>query len=259
MFFAGAYSVPALIELGAKIACILHAIRNGRNLTWIWLILIFPLGGPLIYFVVEIWPDLKRGRSNLGLNVRLPQNPEKVIQRLTEELEFSNTVEKRVQLAQAYAAAGRYDEAIDTVAACLRGAFKDDPHLTLELAEIHALAGHPQEALDCLATLDRFKFKDSRAERQLLAARCHEKLDRTDEARRCYEAALETCLGEEARCSYALLLLRLGETEAAAKLFEEIVRNAKHGGGAYRRDNRDWIKQAKTQLQTLASAPPAAS
>src|SRR4029078_13192941 len=104
-----------------KVACILHVMRGNRNMTWIWLILIFPIGGPLIYFIVEILPDLKcRGRGPTGgvLNLRLPQNPTKVIARLTEELEFTNTVEKRVQLAHAYAAAGRFPEAIETISAC---------------------------------------------------------------------------------------------------------------------------------------------
>jgi hypothetical protein len=253
MYYLEAYPVPALIELFAKIACVVHVIRSGRNTHWIWLILFFPIGGPLIYFIVEILPDLKGGRrGGFGLDVRLPKNPEKAIARLTEELEFTNTVAKRVQLAHAYAAAKRFPEAIETVDACLRGVFKDDAVLTFERAKLHAAAGQHREALADLGELDRLKSKHARSERQLLAARSHERLGQIAEARAGFELAVQLSVGEEARCGYAQLLAAHGEPEEARKLFEETIRNAKHGGGAYRRLNRDWIRQAKAQLATLA-------
>lgn len=253
MYFLQAYPIPTLIELSAKIACILHVLRSNRNTQWIWLIIVFPVGGPVIYFLAEIWPDLRRGsRSSLGFNVRLPRNPEKVIARLTEELEFTNTVEKRVQLAHAYAAAKRFPEAIETVGACLRGVFKDDALLTFELAKLHFAAGQHREALESLAALDRLKSKHARYERQLLVARCHEALGQIAEARTSYEQAVLLSVGEEARYGFAQLLASQGEHDAARQLFEEILRNAKHGGGPYRRANRDWIKQAKVRSGALA-------
>ncbi len=251
MFFGG-YSIPALLELAAKVACIVHVIRQGRSLAWIWLILLFPIGGPLIYFFVEIWPDLGRGGAGRRFSFRLPQNPARTIARLTEELEYSSTVEKRVQLARAYAAAGRHPEAVDTIRACLTGVFKDDPPLTFELAEICLGAGLYQESLNALAVLDRLKFKGSRHERGVLAARCHEKLGDIAAAKAAYEEAFSTAVGEEARCRYAQLLAAAGESAKARALFEEIGRNAKHGGGNYRRLNRPWINQAKDGLAALA-------
>jgi hypothetical protein len=248
MHFIQAYPIPTLIEVAAKVACIVHVLRTNRAMQWIWLIIIFPFGGPLIYFVMEVLPDLKRGRGGLGANIRLPQNPEKAIKRLTEELEFTNTVEKRVQLAHAFAAAGRFDEAIDTISACLRGVFQDDAVLTFERAKLYVAAGKAQEALADLAALDRLKSKHARYERQLLAARCYERLGQIEAARAGYEQAVLLSVGEEARCGYAQLLAAHGEPETARKLFDEILRNAKHGGGAYRRANQEWIKQAKTQL-----------
>jgi hypothetical protein len=252
MFLGGSHSIPALIELAAKVVCIVHVIRERRNLNWIWLILFFPIGGPLIYFIFEIWPDLRSGRGGRGFEFRPPQNPAKTIARLTEELEYASTVEKRVQLARAYAAAGRHGEAVETVRACLSGVFKDDPPLTFELAEICFGAGLYQDVLDALATLDRLKFKGSRHERSVLAARCHEKLGDVVAAKAAYEESFPTAVGEEARCRYAQLLAANGERAAARALFEEIGRNAKHGGGNYRRLNREWIKQASLGLQLLA-------
>ena len=251
MFFGGSYSIPTLIELAAKVVCIAHVIRERRSLNWIWLILFFPVGGPLIYFIVGIWPDLRSSRSGRGFEFRLPQNPAKTIARLTEELEYVSTVEKRIQLARAYAAAGRHSEAVTTVRGCLSGVFKDDPPLTFELAGICFGAGLYQEALDALALLDRLNFKGSRHERSVLVARCHEKLGNVAAAKAAFEESFSTAMGEEARCRYAQLLAANGESGAARALFEEVGRNAKHGGGNYRRFNREWIQQAKAGCDAL--------
>jgi hypothetical protein len=100
--------------------------------------------------------------------------------------------------------------------------------------------------------LNRLSFKGARHERCILAARCHEKLGAIAAAKAAYEESFSTAVGEEARCRYAQLLAVAGESAAARALFAEIGRNAKHGGGNYRRLNRPWIDQAKEGLSALA-------
>jgi hypothetical protein len=250
MGFLGDYSLPWLLELAAKIACIVHVVRNGRNWLWIWLILIVPVLGWVVYFIIEVWPDLRVGRRG-GLNLKLPETSARTIARLQEELEISNTVAKRLELAQAFAAARRFDEATETLAASLRGVFRDDPLLMLELAEVHFQASRPAEALAALEALDRIKNKDGRQRRLLLAARSLQALDRMPEAREKYEAALEQASGEEPRYRLARFLAKQGEIAAARVLFEEVLRNARQGGSMYRRRNREWIDQSKASLVTL--------
>lgn len=250
MGFLGDYSLPVLLELAAKVACIVHIIRTGRNMMWIWLILFAPAIGSLVYFIIEVWPDLRAGRGG-GLNLKIPETSGRVIKRLQEELEFSNTVKKRVELAQALASAKRYDEATETLAVSLRGVFKDDPVLTLELAEVHFQAGRLADALAALDVLDRLRSKDGRQRRLLLTARALQGLGRTEEARERFETALEQALGEEPRCRLAQFLVAQGETEAARALFEELLKNAKQGGGVFRRHNREWIALAKDGLAVL--------
>jgi len=252
MFFSGNFTLPALLEVAAKIYCIVHIIRNDRSWLWIWLILFVPFIGPVVYFIVEILPDLKRGTRRFNVPASRPRT--RSIAKIQEELEFSNTVEKRAELARALAAAKRYPEAIETLRECLRGAFKDDPLLVMELAEIHFMAGEHQDALGCLETLDRVQYKDHRSSRHILAARSQEMLGSIDRAKRSYELALETAIGDEARCRYALLLAKNGETGAARKLCQEILGSAKHAGGAYRRENREWIDQARTLMDSLGAS-----
>ncbi len=250
MGFLRNYSLPGLLLLAVQIACIVHVVRNGRNTMWIMLILFAPGIGAAVYFIIEVWPDLRAGRSG-GLNLQIPETSGRTIKRLQEELDFSSTVKKRVELAQALASARRYDEATETLAVSLRGVFKDDPVLTLELAEVHFQAGRHVEVLAALDTLDRLKSKDGRQRRLLLAARSRQGLGRNGEARAFFDAALEQASGEEPRCRLAQFLVAQGETAAARALFAEVLKNAKQGGGIFQRHNRAWIALAKDGLAAL--------
>lgn len=248
MYFPGAYSVPAVAELILKIACIMHVVKNGRNTSWIWLIIFFPFGGSVIYFLTEMWPDIRANRSG-GFRFSLPQSPEKQIALLQEELEYSNTIENRMKLARAFVAARRFDEAVDTLNSSLRGTFKDDPLLLIAMARTQFDAERYEAVLEPLHRLNEVRSKHALAERIILQARTYEALGQIDQAKRCYDEALATTTGEEARVRYGLLLEKLGEIEGALNLFRETVAHAKRGGGAYRRYNREWIRLARTHLE----------
>ncbi|AHF90804.1 hypothetical protein OPIT5_11900 [Opitutaceae bacterium TAV5] len=244
---SGLYSIPALIELAAKAACIVHLIRTGRSYLWFWVILLLPFAGVLIYFFVEILPGLRAGRrSGGGVALKLPQTSARRIAKLKDELTFSNTIEKRVELAQCYTAAGRHDEAIGTL--------RDDPLLTWELARAHFAAGHYRETLAALAPLAAQGWRHDIPGRLLLAARAHEALGDHAAADAVYAEALKVASGQEARCRYALLLERLGRTDEARALFAETVEHARRADGRYRRMNAEWIKTARARLAALESA-----
>lgn len=244
MDFPGFYSLPAVLELAAKIFCIVHVIRTGRSYLWILLLLFLPLFGWLIYFFLEILPELRAG-SPVGAGLKLPQTSTRSIARLRSQLEFSDTTANRTQLARALAAAKRYPEALDTLNECLQGVFKDDPLLLYERAQITFAAGDYRAALADLARLDELRSRHAVPARLLLAARCHEALGDEAAALRTYEEAVAVGSGEEARCRHALLLYKTGRTEDARRLFGEIVSHARHGDRHYRRLNGEWIKIAK--------------
>lgn len=246
MDFLGIYSLPAALELAVKILCIIHVIRTDRSFLWIFLILFVPGLGPLIYFLVEILPDLRIGGRRRGrASFSIPQTSGRTISKLREQLEFSNTTENRTRLARALASAKRFPEALETLNDCLQGVFKDDPLLTYERAWVYFAAGHPNEALADLGRLDEMRSRHAMPARFLLAARCHEALGDEEMALRIYEEAVAVGSGEEARSRYALLLHKTGRTEDAQRLFREIITHAKHGDRHYRRLNGEWIGIAK--------------
>ena len=57
--------MPALglLILGAQILCVIHVLRTGRPYWWIFLIVMVPLIGIIVYLVVEVLPGLLGSRG----------------------------------------------------------------------------------------------------------------------------------------------------------------------------------------------------
>jgi hypothetical protein len=60
--------MPALAALvfGLQLLCLAHVVRTGRPCQWFFIIMALPLAGCLVYFFVEILPDLSRSRAPPG-------------------------------------------------------------------------------------------------------------------------------------------------------------------------------------------------
>ena len=57
--------MPALglLILGAQVLCVIHVVRPGRPYWWIFLIVMVPLVGILVYLIVEVLPGVLGSRG----------------------------------------------------------------------------------------------------------------------------------------------------------------------------------------------------
>lgn len=239
-------SLPLIFNL----ACMVHVLKTGRPLYWLLIIWIVWGPGAIIYFLVEILPELQRNRgvSQLGSGLVTVVNPGRRVRKLEEELEVADTVKNRQVLAKAYVEARRFDEAIAMFESCLKGIYKDDPPVLLAMAE----AQHLNEASDeALATLERLSSVDGNfrpMERRLLLAQVFETLGRNEEALAEYETLANQYPGEEARCRYGLLLAQTGQDEKAQEVFQRILLSARRSPRYYRKAQRKWIHTARQHV-----------
>ena len=56
------YLIP-ILSIAIQAGLIVHVIKTGRNMLWIWAIALLPLVGSIAYTVVEVLPDLLGGRT----------------------------------------------------------------------------------------------------------------------------------------------------------------------------------------------------
>lgn len=237
-----------LLPLIFNVACTIHVLKTGRPIYWIFLIwILWGFVGPVIYFFVEVLPDLQRNRAvtQLGSDLATAVNPGRHVRKLEEELQISDTVKNRQLLAKAYVEARRFDEAIATFESCLKGIYKDDPPVLLAMAEAQFLNNTPGDAL---ATLERLAEADGKfrpIERRLLLAQVLEALQRDEDALGEYETLANQYPGEEARCRYGMLLLKAGQPDKAQEVFQRILLSARRSPRYYRKAQRKWIQMAK--------------
>ena len=246
MEFAG---LIYLIQIGL----IVHVLRTGRNMYWVFILLIAPGIGGLAYFIVELLPGLmnnQRARSAIH-GVRKTLNPGADLRHRQREHQLSGSVDAARHLANELVESGRFEEAIRHYESALTGLYEHDPDLMLGLAS--AQFGNEQYE-DVKTTLDilmeenpDFRSPDG----HLLYARAVEACGDDEKALDEYKAVAGYYAGAEARLRYGLILERLGDDEAAQVEFEEIITAADLAPRHYRKAQREWISQAKDGIKRV--------
>lgn len=244
------YGFMGLAGLVLQAVTLIHAIRTGRINPWLWVILFFPLIGGVAYLYMEMWPDIRRGRSldRLKSTVARTMDPECELKRLRKELEICESHENRVALAAEYARLQRWDEAAATYRDALQGYFAREPEALLGLAGVQLAQGDYAAILDTLSLLEAGTTGHTKPEVILLRARALEGLGRNDEAVAAYETLLPVAVGQEAPCRLAVLLESMGQRERAQALFQQVVREIGRGPRHYQRSQAEWLALARQRL-----------
>jgi hypothetical protein len=246
------YLAPLLLE----IACIVHAVRNGRVFPWVYIIVFLPLVGCIAYFAVEIVPALISGRAAHALsnNVRDIADPHRGLRERLREVEMVGSVDAKRGLAEEYIRRGGYKEAEQLYRSALQGQFQNDPALLYGLARAQFHTGDgggAQASLDALQAADPAFIS---ADAHLLYARALELQGKRDEARDEYRRLVRYFAGEEARCRYAMLLDSMGAHDEARTLYAEIVKSFDGAPRHYRRAQREWGDIARAALKRSAAS-----
>ena len=240
----------AILHVLLGVACAVHVVRTGRSYFWIYIVLIFPIVGALIYVIAELLPGLIGARTvrRAANTARRILDPEKAYREASRNLQISPTAHNMCALAEACIDRQSYDEAITLYLNALTGQNADAPDMMEGLARAHFLNGDMAQALAVLDDL-RAKNPDYRAaDAHMIYARSLEGLGRDAEALDEYAALTRYYNGEEARCRWALVLRKVGKAAEARALFEEIARSQRLAPKHYVKAQREWIDIARTNL-----------
>ncbi len=228
-----------------------HAARTGRY-WWIFIILVFPFAGVLVYLFAEYLPDMQGNVScrKVGAKIQKVVNPGKKIRELEKQLEITDSLKNRENLAEAYFGVGRYQDAVDLLERSLQGAHSNDPHLLEGLCYSYFSMGNYAKAKHCIARLAEAENGQFPEQVSLLKARTLEELKDYDGAVEEYDKLSKSYQGEEARCRHALLLKQLGRKEEARKLFEKINTECRLSTRFYQKAQKRWIDIARVELKS---------
>ncbi len=238
-----------ILSLIVQIYFAVHAVQNGKDRYWVYIIILFPGIGSLIYFFSEYLPELRhspgfrKAKSGLGKLI----DPEKEVRHLEDRLELNDSIKNRLALAQGYVNAGKLDRAVSMYESCLNGIHSDDPVAVEGLCCAYFFQGSFAQAKEWLLHLRKLRGDRKGDEFDLLLARCCEEMGDTDAALEEYAFLEKAFTGEEARCRYALMLKKTGRTAEAQKLFQKTLKNVKLSPGFHRKNQKQWVDIAKRE------------
>lgn len=243
----------SILVIAAQVALIVHVIRTGRPIFWVFILFFFPLIGSIIYFITEVMPDLRgnpRARSAMR-EIRRSIDPEGDIRTLEKQHKLAGSIDSARHLAGELVAAGRYGDAIAHYRDALTGMYKNDPDLLLGLSEAQFGKKDYDQAQATLERLAAANPDYKSPQGHLLYARALEKSGNTGKALDVYEEVSAYFAGAEARCRYASLLENEGRGADALAIYRDIMLSAEVAPSHYRKAQKEWLDRARTGIQRL--------
>lgn len=238
------------LSLAFSIALAVHVVRSGRELFWLWIILIFqPLGG-LVYFVAIVLPELfgGAGARRLGSTARAALDPTREYREAKAACEDTPTVRNRSRLAQAAAGLGRHDEAEQLFAEAAHGIHQDDPALLLGRAHALLELGRGADAVAVLERLAQDEAEGRTPAAMLALGRAYEAVGRIPEADDALRDAAERLPGFEGQGRYAAFIARQGRRQEAQDAVAEMDKRLTKLAPQFRREGKHWRDLAAKAL-----------
>jgi hypothetical protein len=243
--------IASLVILLVQIGIAVHALRTGQPLWWLAVILFFPVLGALIYFLVEILPEIRSSRTigRFGSDIVKTVAPNAGLHRRAEDLAVCGSVQNKLQLAQECTARGHFDEAITLYESAREGQFADAPDLLLGLARARFYNGEPKVARALLEPLAAAHPDYYPQDVAILKARAADAAGDAETALHELETMLDRSVGLEARFRYGEILARTGKTQEARAELKSVVSHARR----FRigPTERPWARRSRQLLASL--------
>jgi hypothetical protein len=242
-----------LLVIAFQVFCIVDVIRRGRNSIWIMALVFLPLASGIAYFIVEILPGLQGNRHVRAARQKIADtiDPERELRAAQHALDVADTMANRIRVADALTALGKHAEALPLYRS--GAGAKPDFRTAEKLARSLFLNDRPQDALAALEALPKVTAQSDLDRVKLLRARVLEDLGRSDEALDLYADIVDRLPGDEARCRYAALLLKVGRKAEARQVLEDVAHRMKHLDRHTRQAEApmyDWAMRELTGLRT---------
>ncbi|MBI3438120.1 MAG: hypothetical protein HY054_05615 [Proteobacteria bacterium] len=236
-----------------SLACGIHAVRSGQQMYWLWILVIAPVLGPLIYFFAVLVPEFAGGRTARGVSRAAQQalDPERELRAARQALDDTPTIGNRMRFAQAAERLGRWPEAEAQWAQCIEGPWAEDPAVLMGHARSLMELSRFDEALKRLEQLKALGREGETPQAQLAFARTYEGLGRNAEADAAYRACVDRVPGLEAGGRYVAYLAKVGRKTDAELGLAEIDRRLQKIAPPLRGEARQWRDLAASAMARM--------
>lgn len=207
-----------------------HAVRTGRELYWLIILVTFPLLGSLVYFLAIYLPQsrLERTLGKAGSAVLKSLDPGRDLREAQQAYDLTPTAHNQIQLANALLDAGMVSQAVDQFESCLCGPFAGDPEIRYAAARARLANRQPERAVAALAELRKTHPAFREEQVGLLLAQSYAAAGLHAEAGHEFADVVQRFSGIEARVEYALWALSQRDRMVADAQLKELNHSRKH-------------------------------
>ncbi|MDI9364346.1 MAG: PLDc N-terminal domain-containing protein [Flavobacterium sp.] len=245
MFFLQNYYYLSFVLQGI---CAIHCMRRGNQNKWLWIIVCLPIVGCIAYIYTEMFD--KRDINKVPNVVGTVFNPSGSIKKLEANLQFTDTINNRVALADAYLNAGYTERAIDMYKSCLVGNFAENEYVNIKLIVAYAEAKRYDAIVPLGAKIYHLpQFPKSKA--HTLYAMALAATGNVTQAEKEFRTRLGRFSGYESRYQYGMFLLQMNRPNEAKEQFTTLLNEAKQLSSREKRDHREWFALAKVALKNI--------
>ncbi len=246
-------AVPAILAVAALIDC----ARAGAGWYWYFIILSFPVVGPLAYFVVVRSPLFAGSSALVPPHVARRQQARRRLRQLQVQLGHWRGPGVLTEAGEELLVLGKLREAEAHFREARRnGAGVED--VNFGLAQALETQGRWAEAAPLFAELVAVEPDSHLGEGPLHLARCLDESGRRDEAEPALRKVLERRTVIEAQVRLARLLYAKGEKEEADGIVAEVRNDAKLLPRYLKRLHRRWLRAARGLTATTRLPKPRA-
>jgi hypothetical protein len=234
-------SLPLLgLSLLFSVLLCVHVVRSGREMYWLWIILMFqPIGG-LVYFVAILLPSIVRGPTARKAKeaARETLDPTRDYRTAKMAAEDTPTVYNRMRLAAAAGELGRWDEAEAQYRAAAQGVHAQDPALAYGLAHSLVELGRYAEARPILEQVEAENPRTPQTALQL--GRAYEGLGEMALAEPAFQHAAARLPGLEGLARQAAFFANTGRRPQAQEALDEIDKRLERTNPRFQKEGRQW-------------------
>lgn len=219
--------------------------KNRNSYYWAFLIFFVPLIGCVIYLITQVYN--KRDAEKITNEITHIINPTKKIKDLEKQLQFSESYQNRVNLADAFLEIKDYNSALPHYLEALKDSSQNDFYVSSKLVEVYFLAEDYNNAVDYANKItDRSEFKKSRT--QFIYGLAQEKLGNFEKAEINLRQIDVRYSFYEERLILAKFLISREKKEDAKAILEDIQTESQHMTKPNKRLYRNTILEVEKVL-----------
>ncbi len=199
--------------------CLYHLYKNRNPYYWAFLIFFIPVIGCIIYLITQVYN--KRDAEKITNEITHIINPTKKVRDLEKQLQFSESYQNRMNLADAYLEIKDYNNAILHYLEALEDSSQNDFYVIKQLIEAYF---NIEDCEHVILYVERIKdhpeFKKSRT--QFLYGLALERIGKLEEAEENLKQIDIRYSFYDERLIYAKFLLSKDKKEAAKEVLEDL-------------------------------------